>query len=144
MNQYQTHHTLEWVELLLSGRFKHGRGVLYNPTMDRYCALGVALVEAGQPRNDIGMFILADEQETNALASAKDYGGFLVISKTIVREVWFAQRYGLPKEAAVYSSVNDHSRNFYAVASLLLNACDTSPKQQRLWTKLHDLSDART
>lgn len=143
MTPLQQHHTIEWVELLLSGRYKHGKGALYSPTMDSYSALGLALVQYGQPRNDIGQFVLFDDKELNAIAHVRDYGGFLIASKTVVREDWFAKRFGLPKEAVVYTSIDSHSRNFYAVTSLILNACNNSSKQQRLWTKLHNLVDTK-
>ena len=35
-------YTEEWIEALLSGKFKQGRLKLYHPDLDSYCCLGVA------------------------------------------------------------------------------------------------------
>jgi len=136
MTPLQQHHTLNWVELLLSGKYKHGKGLLYIPTLDRYSALGVALVEAGQPRNDIGLFLEADEPETNGIICVKDLGGFVSANKTFVRQSWFDKRFGTNRQVDVIKTMNDLTNDYFAVCVLLLDSCPVNERQRKLHDKL--------
>ncbi len=136
MTPLQQYHTLNWVELLLSGRYIHGKGMLYSPTMDRYSALGVAFVEAGQPRNDIGMFLEADDPEANGIICVKDLGGFVTASRTIVRQIWFDKRFGTNRQVDVIKTMNDLTNDYFAVCVLLLDSCPVSERQRKLHDKL--------
>lgn len=95
MNEQQANNTLDWVGALLSGEYKFGRGRLFNATTDCYCAVGVALEVFDMP-------LTADSAEKS--------------------KAWFTEHFGLKNSTTFYTSINDHSQNFLAVAVLLLDA----------------------
>ena len=95
---------LHWVEAMLSGNYYHGRGMLYNHETDCYSAIGVAKHAEGWPVNELGYFVDAESLGWN---SERD---------------WFNTTFGLPRDADLYTTLNNMSRDYLAVASLVLNA----------------------
>lgn len=59
----------KWVKALRSGKYKQGRGQLYNPKTKRYCCLGVLCRLGG--RDD--EFLMSRRCETHGLLDANLY-----------------------------------------------------------------------
>ena len=119
MNNIQEQNTLKWVEAMLSGNYKHGKRVLINLSTGCHCALGVAVVTQGLPYEG-GRVTFPN--------------GFKAIS--VVSPSWFDQTFGLPRDQAVYSALNDHSKNYLGVCALLLNALPESIRRNKLQRKM--------
>lgn len=122
MTPLQQTNVLNWVEALLSGNYVHGKNRLYNPETNVYSAEGVALEIAGIEKDDAGTFLFG--------ADGVKLGRHI----TIVPSRWFAEEFGLPHPAQLYSTMNDRSRDYLAVIALLLEAV---PKTHRRRAFLH-------
>lgn len=107
----QAKNVLDWVEAMLSGQYKHGAGVLYNPATGCHCALAVGCEVMGQPR-DI-------------------HGNYFGNSAVSVADTWFEKAFGLPRDASFYAAVSDKSTNFFGVSALLLNAVPNDYKRKK-------------
>jgi len=53
MNKLPKRFKERWIKALLSGKYKQGRGYLYEPTTECYCALGVAGDVLGVPKTQL-------------------------------------------------------------------------------------------
>lgn len=95
---------LHWAEAMLSGNYKHGKGMLYNHETDSHSAAGVAMASEHWPTNDDGYFV-----------DPKDIGW------QSDRE-WFDTTFGLPRDADLYTTLNNMSKNYLNVVALVLDA----------------------
>lgn len=120
MDTHQVNNCLNWAEAMLSGKFRHGKGRLYDYETDCHCALAVAAEQAGVPR----------------LGGNYIFSGYGVVSNLYVPTRWFNEAFGLPREMTVYQSVSDNSSNYLAVASLILNNCPLSDRKRKLMKEL--------
>lgn len=130
MNTEQETHVLDWVEAMLSGKYQHGREVLFNPTTKCYCALGVAAVLMGARIDERGMVWW-------------DIDGTQMGHRGRIPEKLFSQHFGLNRPPAMYAKLSDMSTNYLAVVALLLNAVPVTTRQQRLHAKFWEQVDAK-
>lgn len=108
MTPKQQMNVLYWVEALLSDQYKHGKHKMYDPKTGCYCAIGVALLTQFVPQMSNGEF-----------KDLKEYGW----NST---QRWFEATFGLPRNATLYSTMNDMSTNYLTVVALLLHAVPAS------------------
>lgn len=118
MTDKQQSNVLYWVEMMLSGKYKHGKHKMYDPATGCYCAIGVALLSDFVPQGIGGKF-----------QDLKDFGWANA-------QQWFQATFGLPRNATLYSTMNDMSTNYFAVAALLLHAVPDSNRKETLQHKL--------
>lgn len=119
-----------WIEALLSGEYKQGRGQLYHEITDCYCVLGVAAESFGFVR--VGETYFFGCHGTTEARSSKE----------AVPVKWFADTYGLPYTQIYYTGLNDLGESFAAIASRLANylpdSCDKAELRYRIAEKLRD------
>jgi len=120
MTPDQEKNVLDWVEAMLSGTYKHGTGYLYNPSTNCYCGLGVAAATVGVQYAH-GVYIFSEKYSHNKA----------------VPDDWFSETFGLHRSASTYAAINDHSKNFFALCALLLNAVPVSRRMAQLRDKMH-------
>ena len=111
MNELQANNTLDWVEALLSGKYNHGKDFLYNAHTQCYCAVGVALEINGWPV----VPDLAVDPKGDAKAKAMD-------ARLPTFHRWFTSYFWLHRSPEAWFTISDSSKNFLAVAVLLLDA----------------------
>lgn len=99
----QNQNILNWVEAMLSGKYKHCKGMLYNVKTDCYCALGVAATILGRE--------LSEDYQAN--------------------DSWFARAFGLPRPPEFYAAVSDKSDHFFGVCALLLKELPDDLKRKK-------------
>lgn len=119
MTEQQALNTLKWVDALLSGQFKHGKDFMFNPSTETHTALGVAMEAFGLP--------IEPGTPSNRLGGWPHMG-------------WYHKTFGgSNKSPFMMQSINDHSTNYYAVASLLLDAVPShSATVRRQYVELKD------
>lgn len=142
MNNTQIKNTLDWIEAMLSGRYKHGTNLLYNTKTQCHCGIGVAAEVMGVERfetENAGLYLFNEEVTGNYLPT-KRY--------TSVPETWFQRTFGLPRQQQVYSHINDMSKNYLQVVALLLEHVRqhayNSPRWMELYDKFNKASAIRT
>jgi hypothetical protein len=121
MNNIQDKNCLDWVEAMLSRRYKHGKYELYNPFFHTHSCLGVALRVAKHPVID-GSEVFVPIYPVNDIRNVSSY--------------WFEQRFGLKYPPGHYLTVNDMTKNYLAVCSLVANSCAPSERRTVLFNSL--------
>lgn len=126
MTNEQAKNVLDWVEAMLSGRYKHGKEFLYNPLTNCFCANGVA-AHLGAIDHDAfsGHFYFGSE-----------YQG--LSSRRRVPDSWFAQRFGLRYDQNMYWVMNDKADSYLPVCAILLNQVPLGMRQKRLQLKFEE------
>ncbi len=117
MTPQQNKNTLDWVEAMLSGQYRHGKKYLYNPVNDTYSAFGVALKLAGHDRVYESLFV-------------NTYP--VVPWDQSVSQKWFDARFGTNRQVGVIKTMNDLTNDYFAVCALLLNSCLVGERQHNL------------
>lgn len=129
MTPEQATNVLDWVEAMLSGKYKHGKEFLYNPTNECFCANGVAAEIANIAHDDFsGFFYFGPE-----------YEGFQ--NRRRVPDSWFAKRFGLRYDQNMYWTLNDRGNTYLPVVAMLLNQVPLNKRVARLQAQFQEACD---
>ena len=110
----------KWVEALRSGRFKQGKGRLWNPTTDEYCCLGVAseLYAAENPE-----YVVKSDGNNKHYGFTVEAGGWIgILDPTVSDWLGLAELDGRFSRGGLNPSLaglNDQGSSFQEIADII-------------------------
>lgn len=127
MTPIQQAHVVRWIEALLSGQYKQGCGLLYDPEMDCYCVNGVLAKVAGFPFDvEREAFVFGKYADIGDILTGHHYNDAFLPTK------WFKEFTGLPFPPERLQPMNDASATFVALAAYLISYLPDGSEKARL------------